>query len=437
MAPRPDASIEEEARSLLKFNVLSFNKGRANESTFNKEINTLLRGLTGSFSTISSVGGETAKSFTPNPLPPNPPLAFDGELQEKLDQALLSLGRLDSVSTLLSDTNLFLYSYIRKEAVLSSQIEGTQSSLSDLLLFELDETPGVPIDDVQQVSNYVSALNYGLQRIKDGFPISNRLIREIHKILLAEGRGSDKEPGEFRRSQNWIGGTRPGNAKFVPPPVEQMVQAMSDLEKFLHNQPVRTSTLLKAALAHVQFETIHPFLDGNGRVGRLLITLLFCAEKVLHDPLLYLSLYMKVHRDHYYELLQDVRLQGDWESWISFFAEAVHKTSEGATHTAQKLVQLFQKDRDHIADLKRGTNSALRIHEALSKRPISNIRMIAQKTKLSVPAVTSSFGKLSELGIVKEITGHRRNRIFVYDAYLKTIESNWLPGTDSNRRPSG
>jgi len=235
---------------------------------------------------ISTVG-EKAKAFVPAPLPPCPSIDWSSALREKFDLALLALGRLDSVARLLPDTSVFLYMYVRKEAVLSSMIEGTQSSLSDLLLFELDQEPGVPLDDVQEVSNYVAALNHGLDRLTDGFPLSLRLFKEIHGVLLSKGRGSRQTPGEFRRSQNWIGGTRPGNAAFVPPPADLVPDCMGKLELFLHDEPERTSVLLKAALAHVQFETIHPFLDGNGRLGRLLIALILCEEKVLRQPLLY------------------------------------------------------------------------------------------------------------------------------------------------------
>jgi len=240
------------------------------------------REIQGHYVTVSTVG-EKVNAFVPAPLPPRPPVDWMPELRNKFDQALLALGRLDSVSTLLPDTSLFLYMYVRKEAVLSSMIEGTQSSLSDLLLFELDQEPGVPLDDVREVSNYVAALNYGLNRLAEGFPLSLRLIKEIHGVLLTKGRGSNQTPGEFRRSQNWIGGTRPGNAAFVPPPAEQVMECLGKLELFLHDQPEQTPVLLKAALAHVQFETIHPFLDGNGRLGRLLITLLLCEQKVLHS----------------------------------------------------------------------------------------------------------------------------------------------------------
>src|SRR5450759_2278281 len=249
------------------------------------------RGPTGEFSSLS-LGGEMVRAFIPHPLPPVPGIAFE-TVRKKLDRALIALGRLDAVSALLPDTQLFLYTYVRKEAVLSSQIEGTQSSLSDLLLFELKEISGVPLGDVTEVSRYVRALEHGLARLRAGFPLSNRLLREIHGILLAKGRGADRTPGEFRRTQNWIGGTRPGNARFVPPPPDRLAACLTALEKFLNDQPERTPTILKAALAHVQFETIQPLLDGNGRLGRLLITLLLCHEGVLQKPMLYLSLTFK------------------------------------------------------------------------------------------------------------------------------------------------
>jgi Fic family protein len=388
------------------------------------------RGPSGRYLTISSVGGETVRAFHPAPLPPAPPLVIDAALRERLDQAHLALGRLDSVTTLLPDTRLFLYTYIRKEAVLSSQIEGTQSSLSDLLLFEADEAPGVPIDDVVEVSNYVAALEHGLRRIREGFPLSNRLLREVHALLLARGRGAEKEPGEFRRSQNWIGGSRPGNAAFVPPAPEEVPELMGRLERWLHDEPERTPTLLKAALSHVQFETIHPFLDGNGRVGRLLVTLLLCVEGVLSEPLLYLSLYLKQHRARYYELLDDVRANGDWESWLGFFADGVRETATGAVSTAQRLVALFQQDRERIRTLGRVSGSALQVHHALQERPIASAAMLASRTGLAVPTVYSTVLALQDVGIVRELTGRRRGRVFSYDPYLKILNE----GTETDTR---
>jgi len=273
-----------------------------------------------------------------------PPLQLDGNMYDLIELANRALGRLDGLTTLLPEPSLFLYFYVRKEALLSSQIEGTQSSLSDLLLYEIEEVPGVPLDDVQEVSRYVAALNHGLARLKNGFPLSLRLIREIHKVLLSGGRGSEREPGEFRRSQNWIGGTRPGNALFVPPPPIEVMPCLGDLENFLHDRPERTPVLIKAALSHVQFERIHPFLDGNGRLGRLLITILLCAEGALSEPLLYLSLYFKTHRQVYYDLLQQVRIEGDWEEWLRFFLEGVKVTSEQASSAAIRLLKLFERE---------------------------------------------------------------------------------------------
>jgi Fic family protein len=381
------------------------------------------RGPTGEFSNLS-LGGEMVRAFVPHPLPPVPGISFEA-VREKLDRALLALGRLDAVSVLLPDTQLFLYTYVRKEAVLSSQIEGTQSSLSDLLLFELKEIPGVPLGDVTEVSRYVAALEHGLKRLRAGFPLSNRLLREIHGILLAKGRGADKTPGEFRRSQNWIGGTRPGNARFVPPPPDRVEECMAALERFLHDESV--PTLVKAALSHLQFETIHPFLDGNGRVGRLLVTLLLWEEGVLKEPLLYLSLYLKHHRARYYELLQTVRTGGDWEAWLAFFADGVSTTAEGAVETARSIVELFQKDRKRIQVLGRGANSALRVHHGLEKRPLATISRLSSGTKLTAPTVTKAIGALEKLGIVREITKRRRGRVFSYTAYFKLLAEGTEP----------
>ncbi len=378
------------------------------------------RELQGTYVTISTVG-EKAKAFVPTPLPPHPPIDWTPELRSKFDQALLALGRLDSVSTLLPDTSLFLYMYIRKEAVLSSMIEGTQSSLSDLLLFELNQEPSVPLDDVREVSNYVAALDYGLRLLKDGLPLSLRLFREIHGVLLAKGRGNKQTPGEFRRSQNWIGGTRPGNAAFVPPPAEKVIECMSKLELFLHDQPKPTPALLKAALAHVQFETIHPFLDGNGRLGRLLITLLLCEQKVLLKPMLYLSLHFKTHRQYYYELLDNVRLTGDWEDWLNFFAEAVIVTAPQAVETARQLLDLSNQDRDKISNLGRAAISSLKVHRALMEHPIATSGSLVEKTGITPATVNKALRHLEDLGIVKELTAQKRNRLFSYADYIEIM----------------
>ncbi|MGY3131127.1 Fic family protein [Bradyrhizobium sp. USDA 4501] len=369
----------------------------------------------------SAVGGEVVRAFMPPALPPVPPIDLV-KIVELLDRATAALGRLDGVTTVLPAPPLFIYMYVQKEAVLSSQIEGTQSSLSDLLLFEADELPHAPIDDVEEVSSYVAALNHGLRRLRtDNFPLSLRLIREIHGVLLRNGRGSTKQPGEFRRSQNWIGGTRPGNATFVPPPPHLVMQCLDELERFLHAEHQGIPLLIKAALAHVQFETIHPFLDGNGRLGRLLITFLLCEAGALKEPVLYLSLYFKTHRKRYYELLQRVRETGDWESWISFFLEGVIETATQATETARQLLELFEKDRRAISALGRPAASTLRVHQLLQKRPLLSVPATTKELGLSKPTVAKAMEHLEKLGIVREITAKQRRRIYAYVRYLDIL----------------
>lgn len=378
------------------------------------------RGPTGRIET-TTLGGEGVRAFVPHPLPPEPALQLTGALLQQLEQAHLALGRLDSVTTLLPDTGLFLYTYVRKEAVLSSQIEGTQSSLSDLLLFELEQAAGAPLDDVREVSNYVAAMQHGLDRLREGMPMSNRLLREIHGKLLARGRGSDKQPGEFRTSQNWIGGTRPGNAAFVPPPPDLVPEGMGELEKFLHARHDGLPTLVRAALAHVQFETIHPFLDGNGRIGRLLITLLLCEAGVLRTPMLYLSLYFKQHRQEYYGLLDTVRAVGDFEAWLSFFLKGVVTTAAGAFETVRRLTDLFATDRTLIRTQGRKAGSALRVHEALQRRPVTRLQDAAVATGLTFPTASVGMQVLVHLGIANEVTGRQRNRVFAYRKYLDIL----------------
>jgi Fic family protein len=373
-----------------------------------------------------STAGEAYKSFVPTALPPQPPLDMD-RLYKSLDQAMKALGGIDALAKLLPDISLFLYMYVRKEALLSSQIEGTQSSLSDLLLFENDEVPSVPVDDVEEVSNYIAALNHGLARMREGFPLSVRLIREMHKILLRGGRGANKSPGEFRRSQNWIGGIRPGKARFVPPPPEMVDDLMSDLEKFAHDEEQKLPALVKAALIHVQFETIHPFLDGNGRLGRLLITLFLCADGVLAQPILYLSLHFKEHRQLYYDLLQDVRLKGDWERWCEFFLDGVAATATQAADDARKIIDLLERDRIAISQIGKASKSALKIHDYLRWRPYLAITKVAAELDISVPSTTSTVQKLVEIGILKEMTGKSRNRIFAYEAYLEILAAGTEP----------
>lgn len=365
-------------------------------------------------------------AFLPPPLPPVPPVQIE-PLYEQLDAANRALGRLDGVTSNLPDTPLFLYMYVRKEAVLSSQIEGTQSSLSDLLLFENHGVPGVPLDDVQEVSNYVAAMSYGLERLRSGFPLSLRLIREIHHVLLSKGRGSTKAPGEFRRSQNWIGGSRLGNATFVPPPPDCVMECMGQLEAFLHSRSPELPLLVRAALAHVQFETIHPFLDGNGRLGRLLITFLLCSESVLKEPILYLSLFFKSNRQRYYDLLQAVRQTGDWETWLDFFLTGVRETSDQAADTARQILTLFDHDRGRIEQLGRPATSALRVHQYLQTRPLASVPSATKELQLSAPTIRKSIGHLADLGIVREATGRQRGKLYVYDAYLDILSQGTEP----------
>lgn len=373
----------------------------------------------------SFVGGEHYSAYMPRDLPPKPPLNME-ELYPLLDWANTALGRLDGMSMVLPDHSLFLYMYVRKEAVLSSQIEGTQSSLSDLLLFENEEAPGAPVNDVQEVSNYVAAMHHGLERLKD-FPLSLRLIREIHEKLMTGTRGGNKMPGEFRSSQNWIGGTRPGNAFFVPPPPDRLMDALGAFEKFLHDENTKMPALIKAALAHHQFETIHPFLDGNGRVGRLLITFILCTEGIMKEPLLYLSLYFKVNRQAYYDHLQLVRDTGDWEAWIAFFLTGVIDTANQATETAQSIIRLFEHDRKKIEDGNKATAATLSIHNYLQKHPVSNTTHMKDTCGISLPTVLRGLTALEELGIVQEITGKERNKIFVYRDYLNILSKGTEP----------
>ena len=378
------------------------------------------RGLTGRYEVVQ-VAGDRVRAFIPQPLPPQPALEMSDRRQRLLERATLSLGRLDSVTLLLPDPGLFLYAYVRREAVLSSQIEGTQSSLTQLMLFELQEAPGVPLDDVTEVSNYVAALDHGIRRLSEGLPLSNRLIREMHQILLSQGRGSEKNPGEFRRSQNWIGGTRPANAHFVPPPPQYVEECMADLERFLHDEGHSYPSVIKVALAHAQFETIHPFLDGNGRVGRLLIAFTLHHDHVLAQPLLYLSLYFKQHRDEYYRLLDSVRSQGDWETWTDFFLEGVDYTASNAVETAKRLVDLFQRDEQQIQSVSGQASAPLRVFRSLCERPLLTVKEARERTGLSFPAAGGAMQTLKELGIAREISGKRRNRVFAYDQYLTIL----------------
>jgi Fic family protein len=373
----------------------------------------------------NTVSGEKVRAFIPPPLPP-PNLELNG-LQRQLEHANQGLGRLNGMTKLLPDIRFLLYLYVRKEALVSSQIEGTQSSFADLLLFENKAKPHVPIEDVEEVSNYVAALQHGLRRLKGGFPLSLRLIREIHAILLKGERGANKMAGEFRRSQNWIGGTRPGTASFVPPPPDRLMECLGEFEKFLHDDKHNLPVLVEAGLMHVQFESIHPFLDGNGRLGRLLITLLLCAKRALSEPLLYPSLFLKTNRSRYYELLQRVRTEGAWEEWLAFFLEGIASTAQEAADTAEQTLKLFAKDRVKIETLGRASDSALRVHSLMQTNPYLGSRDAAKSLKLTVPTVTNALNHLIKLGIVKEVSGKQRDRLFAYTRYMNIISGDTQP----------
>ncbi|ABL71381.1 Fic family protein [Paracoccus denitrificans] len=370
------------------------------------------------------VAGEMVRAFVPPPLPPKPQIDVLA-LLDRLSLAERALGRLDGITMLLPRQELFLYMYVRKEAVLSSQIEGTQSTLTDLLRFETEAQAGEPIDDIREVSNYVDAMMYGLERLEE-LPLSLRLIREMHARLLQSGRGDTKSPGDFRRSQNWIGGSRPGNALYVPPPVTELDACLDALERFIHEDGSQLPALIKAGLLHVQFETIHPFLDGNGRIGRLLVTLYLCVNGVLRKPLLYLSLYLKTHRADYYRLLQEVRENGNWEAWLDFFLAGVAETANQAFEAATRIVDLFKEDRERITNESDRAGSTLRIHDLFQQNPFLTSNQLVQKTGLSAPTVNAALADLEKMGIVEEVTGRKRGRVFSYQRYLAILSE----GTD-------
>ena len=361
------------------------------------------------------------RAFIPAPLPPDPPLRLSGEIQVLLSQADRALGRLDGSVLTLPNPDLFVFMYVRKEAVLSSQIEGTQSSLQDLLAAEADLFgPDTKPRDVDEVINYVRAMNYGLARLAD-FPVSVRLIREIHERLLDGVRGSRLTPGELRRSQNWIGpgGCTLMEATFVPPPPEVVPEALGDLELFLHGKD-DLPALVKIGLAHAQFETIHPFLDGNGRVGRLLITFLLTERAILHKPVLYLSHYFRRHRQVYYDHLQAVRDRGDWEGWLAFFLRGVAEVSAEAANTARRILALREEHRTAITSgLGRAAGNGHKVLETLFDRPIVTVADIEAMTGTSYAAANNLVARLADLGILHEVTGYSRNRRFRYDPYVR------------------
>lgn len=376
-----------------------------------------------------SLAGSRYQAFVPDALPPQPPLDLTtNDLIARKERADQALGRLDGITLMLPDPELFLYQYVRKEALLSSQIEGTQSSLSDLLLFELDEAPGVPLDDVEEVSNYVAALNHGLRRMReDDFPLSLRLIREMHALLLRGGRGAGKQPGEFRQGQVWVGGAAPALAHFVPPPPEALNEVLAALESFLHAPSSQMPPLIKAALAHVQFETIHPFSDGNGRLGRLLIALILCHEGVLRQPNLYLSLYFKRHRSGYYDRLNAVRTAGDWEGWLGFFLDGVAETAQQAVDTAQRLLALLTRDRARIAVLGTRAGNVGLVFEQFARRILQTVPQMQPHLALSAPTIRAAIRTLEDMEILNELTGQRRHRVFAYQPYLEILSEGAQP----------
>lgn len=364
------------------------------------------------------------RAFIPATLPPNPPLEIDNELLTLLSKADRAVGRLDGSTESLPNPDLFVFMYVRKEAVLSSQIEGTQASLMDVLEFESEALQLDHPHDVKEVVNYVEAMNYGLDRLHQ-LPLSLRLLCEIHDRLLTGVRGAERARGEFRKSQNWIGppGCTLTDAAFVPPPPPEMTEALGNLETFLHSTEPPIPYLLKAGLAHCQFETIHPFLDGNGRTGRLLITFLLCERKVLQRPLLYLSHYFKKHRAEYYDRLQAVRENGDWEGWLKFFLRGVYEVAQEATATAKQIVGLRENHREIVAqELKRATANAWKLLEALYHRPIVSVKNVCSITGLSFANANDLIRQFSKLGILHETTGNKRNRVFSYASYLKLFE---------------
>jgi Fic family protein len=371
------------------------------------------------------------RAFIPKPLPPDPPLNMDAELLNRLSAADQALGRLDGTATLLPDPDRFVYTYIRKEAVLSSQIEGTQASLVDVLEYEASAPPRRPLGDAAEVVNYVVAMNYGLERLRD-LPLSLRLIREIHARLLEGVRGSEWTPGEFRRSQNWVGapGGLLADAAYIPPPVHEMNKALGDLELFLHDEtPV--PPLVKCALVHSQFETIHPFLDGNGRMGRLLMTFLLCQQGILSKPLLYLSYHFKRRRADYYERLQAVRDEGDWEGWVRFFLQGVAEVSAQATDTARRILALHEQHRGLIQARMRTAN-ALRLLELLLKHPVISITEAASSLELTYGGVKRLMSELGKLGLLTEITGSERFRLYAYEPYLAILSEGTEPESSAS-----
>ncbi len=376
---------------------------------------------TGTYRTTNSTG-EPVKAFVPHPLPPaNPPLELTGAIDRRCAEALSALARLELAGNMVPSTDWFLYGFVRKEAVLTSQIEGTQATLRDVLTFEVTETAERP-DDVEEVCNYVDALIYARRSLAKpkGLPLSTRLLCETHKRLMQGVRGADQQPGAVRKSQNWVGGTRPSNARFVPPPPEELSAALSALERWIHSDD-GLPPLIKSGLAHVQFETIHPFLDGNGRIGRLLITLLLEHWKIMKSPLLYLSLAFKRHQREYYERLSAVRTDGDWEGWVSFYLECVREAADDGIDTAQRLFALLSKDRRQLTGHAQATVASIQLLDMLPEHPIVTVPRAGTMLKTSAPTSRKAIDILAELGILRETTGKQRDRVFAYHKYLQIL----------------
>ncbi|MDR0994063.1 MAG: Fic family protein [Verrucomicrobiota bacterium] len=378
------------------------------------------RKLQGTLIKSSLVGGERYEAYVPNALPPTPAIDMMA-ISDWLEKANLAIGELNGVVQNAPDPSIINYMYVRKEAVLSSQIEGTQSTLDDLLRYESGDAIGTPIEDVAEVSSYVAALNHGLKRIEGGFPLSLRLIREIHKVLLTNARGKNKTPGEFRTSQNWIGGTRPSTARFVPAPPDKVLDLMGDLENFMHNEEDKIPLLVKTALVHQQFETIHPFLDGNGRTGRLLITLYLCERGFLKSPFLYLSLFFKKHRDLYYEKLDEIRKTGDWEDWLGFFLEGVVETAQNAKNTLLKIQKMFAEDDERVKGIGRARESVGVVLDEFKQKPMLTIAEITKRTGFTKPTAISAVNRLIALGIVKNISEKKWRQVYTYAGYTNLL----------------
>ncbi|MBU4140289.1 MAG: Fic family protein [Candidatus Omnitrophica bacterium] len=362
------------------------------------------------------------RAFIPKPLPPKSPLNLDAETIELLSKADTAIGRLSGISETLPNPDLFVAMYVRKEAVLSSQIEGTEASLEDILEYESESRPRILANDVAEVVNYVRAMNYGLKRINQ-LPLSLRLIREIHAELMKGVRGRDKTPGDFRKTQNWIGpkGCALNTARFIPPPPHEMMQAMGEFEKYMHSE-LTYPLLIECALIHSQFETIHPFLDGNGRVGRLLITFFLSYKEILKKPLLYLSHYFKQNRLEYYDRLMAIRDNGDFESWIKFFLKGIIYVADEAAETSHKIIKLQNEDKARINKTYKKSSKATFLHEVLFDRPIISVKDIVKMMNVTFPTADDICMKLVKLNILKEITGKERNRMFAYKSYLDILK---------------